>query len=327
MKTIQNIFRNSVKTLLEEEKNFEKIKRAIDDLHFIYYEITGIKAFKEEANNTEDTFLNFGKAVSPLVAANCLLDVMRTKCFIQGIYHAIVDLRKKLNNRRLNILYPGSGPYASLIIPLCFLFEKNTFKCTIIDIHKESIDAVRKVIMKLGLSAYFDNIILDNAFNYRCYDFNRPHIIISEVLQRGLRSEPQVALAHHLIPQMDKEGVFIPKEIKLDLIHSKAKGEESFMGSVLVLNKQNVLSKLKECNQSDLKFDPLVIPMPLLYCENDKLEIQTQLEVYDGIFLKKNQSTLNIPIIATPLIGYDAKTRFKFEYKVSNKPEVKLSIM
>ena len=46
----------------------------------------------------------------------CVDDIMRTRRFVRGVYHAMADM---LNARegKINLLYAGTGPFAMLVLP------------------------------------------------------------------------------------------------------------------------------------------------------------------------------------------------------------------
>ena len=337
------LFKRAADAFLVPEDDFFKLKSSIEEIHRRYFEITGIRAFDHE--NDRDKYLEFGKAVSPVVAADCLFDLLRTKRFIQGIYKAIVHLRKKFNGEKINILYAGSGPYGALITPLCFVFGEDVFTCTAVDVHKESTLALEKILKELKIENYFSRLITCDAFDYQAAENERPHMIVSEVLQMGLRHEPQVALTHHLAPQLRDGGVFIPKEIRLDLFHSKKipeniqpavaeptisrrpEREEDFLGTILTLNLQTVKEQLQISEYPNLRFKPLQVEIPQKRDPDDSLKLHTFLEIYNDVFLTDRQSSLTVPIRMTNLRGYPDNTVFEFEYKLSRKPRAELRIL
>jgi hypothetical protein len=63
-----------------------------------------------------------GVAIGTTWAALCIDDVLRTKRFVSGLYHAI----KTVADRRagpVHVLYAGTGPWATLVLPLTSRFS------------------------------------------------------------------------------------------------------------------------------------------------------------------------------------------------------------
>ena len=339
----RRIFKRAAEVLIDPIDEYFTLEKSLEEIHGVYSEITGITAFTDD--RFKETRLTYGKAVSPTVAANCLFDLLRTKRFVQGIYSAVVHLKRKFGGEALRILYAGSGPYAALVTPLCFLFEEDVFSCTALDIHKESTEALEKVVAALSLEKYFGDIKTCDAFSYRAPAREKPHLIVSEVLQMGLRNEPQVALTHHLVPALRDGGVFVPKEIRLDLFHSKKtpdgrspivtddgvthmpRRDKVFLGNILTLNAKTVNEQLAANAYPHLRFKPLRVAVPERRHPDDTLEIQTTLEISDGIFLTEGQSSLTVPVTQTDLRGFSDNTIFEFEYKLSDKPGTEFRVL
>jgi hypothetical protein len=54
-----------------------------------------------------------------------------------------------------------------------------------------------------------------DATRYRCPDWQRPHLVISETMKAALESEPQVAITRNLAPQLVHGGLLVPERIEL----------------------------------------------------------------------------------------------------------------
>ncbi|MGK0387006.1 MAG: hypothetical protein ACI849_001626 [Patiriisocius sp.] len=68
--------------------------------------------------NIHPVAIDGGIALSSQHAIDCLHDILRTTRFIKGVYLAILDAQKQFPNTRLEIVYAGCGPVATLILPL-----------------------------------------------------------------------------------------------------------------------------------------------------------------------------------------------------------------
>ena len=103
-------------------------------------------------NGRNDIDLDNGKALGTFWAALCMDDMIRTRRFIRGINKAI---QEKINKQKsLHILYAGTGPFATLILPFIFRYPKEDMKYTLLEINPFSFEILKDVILKLGLKDY-----------------------------------------------------------------------------------------------------------------------------------------------------------------------------
>jgi hypothetical protein len=208
--------RNKLKQLHQsiiEEKNIGPLYHILHQLHEIYSEASGISA-----GNLTDCSIDLpsGKAISPIGAAHCLLEIARTSKFVCGIYKAIIQLKKDFTNAPIKILYAGCGPYATLVTPLTSMFSAQEVTFDLMDINEISLKAVRKMYEELDLLSYVDNFIQADATQYKISDDEQPHLIIAETMNAALKNEPQVELMLNLIPQLREKCIFIPQKISVD---------------------------------------------------------------------------------------------------------------
>ena len=196
--------------LLNCDDDFLIMKQSVDQLYSIFSEITGITF---DNFNNEQMMLPSGKAISPSSAAHCLLELKRTAIFLRGINKAIQYKLSQNMNRPVKIFYAGSGPYATLIIPLLTIYSAGDLEVDLLDINEISINAVTKLIGDLRLNCFIDKTYLRDATTF-CLD-KKYDIVISETMQAALKKEPQVAIMQNLISQMDEDGIFIPEAITI----------------------------------------------------------------------------------------------------------------
>src|SRR5471030_2877346 len=114
------ILEKSTQTLLFKPENFKDIYDDLHELHDLYALHTGIRAGDI---NDSDIYLPSGKAISPVKAAFCLLEIQRTAVFIRGIHNAILALKEQFKGEQVHILYAGCGPYATLLTPFTTRFS------------------------------------------------------------------------------------------------------------------------------------------------------------------------------------------------------------
>ena len=157
-----------------------------------------------------------GLALSPVMAAMCAADFVRTIEFLRGTYAAIMDLRKLNPGCPTHVLYVGCGPYAALAIPLMTMLSPNDAMFTLLDIHPDSIESAKAIVEALELTAFVNHYETTDASCYRVHSGRMPDIILMEMLQACLEAEPQVAITRHLLAQAPN-AVLIPEDLRVDL--------------------------------------------------------------------------------------------------------------
>jgi predicted RNA methylase len=209
---------NPLSILSDSTQPFSDRRNAANDLAKILYEIAGIDDTSTDSIYDDQTILESGLAVSAKTAARCIIDYERTSKFFQGILQAVESATISFPNSVINILYAGSGPFATLILPLFFKYSPEQIQITIMDIHPQSLDCAKKVIEHFGFGNFITDYLQKDAANYSHPPDNPLHIVIAEVLQKALDKEPQVAVTINLSKQLTAGGIFIPEHITVDFV-------------------------------------------------------------------------------------------------------------
>lgn len=321
---------------LNDDLSIVELKSVADELYDLLCD--SIEFDEINLDNRNSIFTERGRAISPFEAAHCIKEFMRTKAFIKGIHFAIRDLKKEIKNEPIRILYAGTGPFATLMLPMTSLYSKDEIQFTLIEINNQSVNCLEKVINHFGINDYIDEVILTDATSYSLVDSGRHHILLTETMQQALRNEPQVSIALNLLPQIRKDGIMIPENIiiNLGLIDSKKDFKRKMgelvseyyieLGNVLEFNKSkidNILSEEKDifrnryfaCNSVEIP--ELIEPF------HDQMNLMTRIEVYNGIFLNYNDCSLNLPWrIKKGLDDIENVEKFKFKYRFENTPQL-----
>lgn len=323
-----SIVRNVVRTLLDCADDFALMKQSVDALYNVFSRITGVSPAQISVD--KDIMLPSGKAISPSAAAHCLLEMKRTAVFLRGIHQAVLQ---KLNNRTakpVRILYAGTGPYGTLVIPLLYLFTPDKIQVDFLDINPVSLEALRKLITELQLNDYIGSIYCEDATTFRVsktYD-----IVISETMLACLKNEPQVAIMQNLIPQLTEECLFIPEKISIEacLINHKMEqdrmmyieGEKPLferrpLGNVFTVSKQN-MNSITEKKTFSIP-DDAVAAFPAL-------KLFTTVTVYNNEVLTENDSSITMP-----KQFYDFRVEkcreVEFRYMQGEKPRIESSVI
>jgi hypothetical protein len=145
----------------------------------------------------------------------CAGEFQRTASFLRGLHDAIKSVIQTRSPRVVRVLYAGSGPYATLAVPLMTVFPPETVRFTILDIHPDSIKHVNSLVQRLGLSDSVETCTVADACDYTIPNDSIPDIILSETMSTALEKEPQVAIMRHLLRQAPKAFI-VPESVRVD---------------------------------------------------------------------------------------------------------------
>lgn len=198
--------------LLSPQADDNRLNAAAAGLYSLCSSVTGIDGYSDHADDSDGTRLPGGEAISPGDAARCVLDYNRTSKFLRGLYAAILEARERFPNVTIEILYAGCGPFAPLAIPLTSRFSSAEIKFTLLDIHKRSLDAARRIFQALGKSAFVRDYIQCDAASYKNDAPQVIHVVLVEAMQAVLEREPQVAITMNLAPSSAREGFSFRKK-------------------------------------------------------------------------------------------------------------------
>ncbi len=321
MNQYRQILAEATEELLSSVCKRENIKIAIEKMHKIYSAVGGISGDFFDVIRSENTRIPAGTALSTQMAAQCIFDFTRTYKFIKGVFLAFEELITRFPNDKIRILYAGSGPYAPLIFPLITQFHPGRMQITILDIHKDSVDSVKKIVTEFGFEKYFKNIIKADAAYFKPSDREKPHLIITETMQQALEKEPQVAIMLNLAPHLIDNGIYIPERISLiagisdkrknnfsnipvDLKpenkeNKKITGHFSESSTAFEINAADCCSgKLKtdfDINTSEMFLSGNIFKIPESINEHQVLNIFTEVLVYENVKIGEREATITFP--------------------------------
>jgi len=318
--------------ILDPEKTIVDLIPHIGDLRALLERHTLLK-LTTEVNLAEDrTLLDSGMAVSPLMAAFCAREVLRSAAFIKGAGAAVQDAARE--DRPVRVLYAGCGPFALLALPLMAAFSAQQVVFTLIDIHPESLRCAQHLIDAFGFSSHVLEYVCTDATRYQIPPDSIPDVIVSETMNVCLGKEPQVSIARHLLAQAP-DALMVPQAVSVEAClldpskeHSPvgfAPGEtfaepvrdRIYLGKVFELDAQNIrhwVSITVDC----LPAASIRIPAPLP--ERYQVRLLTRIVVYGQTSLQDYESSLNLP---QPLPGkpkFTGGETLQFYYKLGAYP-------
>jgi hypothetical protein len=283
-----------------------------------------------------------GIALSPMGAADCVDDAIRSARFIKGIYLAIRELQRRFPGEKINILYAGCGPYATLLLPLLPLFSDKELAAILLDIDPYSVGAVKAVFKDTGLEKFLLGAFLEDAASYKYPEGQRLHLVISETMFRGLIREPQVAITANLAPQLCPSGILIPEEVRIDLVWTTYVKEPFWKnhtdpeqplfppglapqridsGSLFVIRKSDNFFKASDTFSSLFQFESSDLKIP----ENKELYpdlcLFTSLKIFGDIYLRPAESLITNPTCLASVYNLTEKKNVRLRYCFKEMPD------
>jgi hypothetical protein len=317
-------------------------------LYSVCSAVTGIDEDSDHAGDPDGSRLPSGEAISPRDAARCVLDYSRTSKFLRGLYAAILEAQKRFPHAVIEILYAGCGPFAPLAIPLTTRFGSAEIKFTLLDVHKRSLDAARRIFQALGKSAFVRGYIQCDAASYQHDAPHVIHVVVVEAMQAALEREPQVAITMNLAPQLCPGGILLPERITIDCylcdltkefpsLPAEAHAADSLsgngrgrvrvdLGRALELTARSCRNLLA-AGDGDAHGGTSLIPKLFNVSEDVDREfylmLSTAITVFDSIMLDDYESGLTCPRILYDVGKMHGGKVIEFEYHLGDKPGFK----
>ncbi|ADK16084.1 hypothetical protein WX45_03670 [Clostridium ljungdahlii DSM 13528] len=315
--------------LLKKEDNYGEIKKAADDLYHLFVTVSGLE--EDDKACREDYYLPKGKAIGTVWAGMCIKEFMRTKKFVRGVFLGMKCAKEKFPNRKINILYAGTGPFATLMLPLTTIFSSSEVGFTLLEINLRSVENLKKVIKTFKVEEYVEKIVQCDAAEYKV-DRDKPiHMIVTETMQRALQKEPQVAITLNLVPQMEPDGILIPENVVIQAGLLDTKRDMDRMMGVEGADKDYCyhLNEIFQLNKSTARmemqgkyfFEEVEVEIP---SDADKryknLNLFTNIQVFEEERLSYLQCSLTLPLKIMNIGNGDNVKKVNFQYVINEIP-------
>jgi hypothetical protein len=283
--------------LLADESSYLEIRNACTDLLDFFYQVSEFD--KEDPVNNQHMQSQAGQAVSPEAASVCIRDFMRTRVFIRGLQEAISTKLQANPDKAVTVLYAGTGPFATLLIPLVTIFGPTQLNMLLLDINPASIAYLNRIIRFFNLEPYVLQVVETDAVTYRIPAQWQPDIILSETMRPSLKTEPQVSIVVNLVGQCP-QAILVPEKIEIAacLYNSIKHDERRFipLETLLVFTKESALEMA-----STQQLDTACFPVTMLEVQKpdqanySRLALLTVIRVFNKHTLNLNDSSLTIP--------------------------------
>lgn len=330
LRTIASILR-------KEETDFKELTQTLKEYEALVLEVSRLNM--EGESNRKNIHFEDGKAIGSTWAAHCIRDLLRTKTFVKGIFKAIESIRKHKEGP-IHIFYVGTGPFATLILPVMATYSPQELQVTLMEINPLSIESVNRVIDKLGFRDHIKATLNENATKYVLDGEEGYDICISETMQRALEREQQVPIFINILPQLPSEVIVIPEKVSLDLRlvndekfrHRKSNAAEDYcipLGQIFELSRETVLEyAATESNKEEANiFSPKSFRIPQKHLQTfNQLSVFTEITVWQEESITVNQSALTLPLILEDLSQESRDRQINIRYTIEQNPGIKYEL-
>lgn len=327
------------KDLILEDVPFVQQKKLTDELFDLFADAVKLEIEKDE--NRASICTEGGKAISVFEAAFCTKQFARTRQFILGIQQCILEAQKKFQGETIHVFYAGTGPFATLMLPITTLFSPEEVQFTLLEINGQALKFLDIIINGFEARPYVEEILHSDACIHQLVEKGKHHILVTETMQQALKNEPQVSITLNLLPQMKSDCYLIPERIVVDLGVIDFKRDLARMqgdleavtdyylklGNVLDFNRKTVAEILenKHGNASKNAFQCNSVKcLPNLDTRFSAVYLMTEICVFGDYWLKPYDCSLNLPVkIARDLELVTRDCQLDFYYEMGSKPQVK----
>lgn len=307
--------------------DYAELKRASDSYKNLLLRISD-DDLNNEDGRTDLEFLN-GKAIGPYWAALCVDDLIRTRQFIRGIDEALKD--KLSTNDKIHILYAGTGPFATLLLPILFRYPPDKIKYTFLEINQYSHLVLKRILSGAGFDEFNVDLLNEDATKFKFGD-DKPDIIVSETMQNALAKEQQVPIFMNFINQSDANTVLIPEKVEISVglkqsgvpIEKISRKHYQKINKVFELSREAILNSDSRKKLNESEFPLTITTLSDSECKNaGQIVLLTEIQVYKNEHIRITESGLTTPIIIDDISSFTGKTvTIKTQYKIGNEPKL-----
>lgn len=320
MKDLQSL----TNTILDTSATFIELQEAFDELKKLLLSLTGIKGEGKDHRNGINT--EAGLAIGTEWAARCLDDVARSFKFIRGIDQAVSDRLAIAPDRPVELLYAGTGPFATLVFPLLAKYRPEQLKLTLVEINDMSFEALQRLFDLPEYAGFVRNILHADCTKLDLSNWDIIDILLSETMQYTLQREHQVPITEYLVPKLRNDVVLIPQEIRVDLAALSSVGGVGDwklipLSPLLVLSAAGLTSAAASQKAGTAEY-PHKLLLPARPEIEGILAITTDIHIYGTEHLGFNESGLTVAKSIHPEGGGNTDRVFTWHYGYIPEPGI-----
>jgi predicted RNA methylase len=306
--------------LLDDNTGGDLLNETLDHYRDILLTASGIDLGGQDSLDCVHT--GAGVAIGTTWAALCIDDLLRTKRFVSGLYAAV----KTVADRRpgpVHLMYAGTGPWATLALPLTSRFTPDELRLTLIEINEGSFASVQRTVEQLGLSDYVEEFIKTDAATHVIAGRLPVDVMLSETMQYCLIDEMQVPIVLNLMRQLPAEVIMVPERITIHLGVLNDDDRQLVnreIAPILTIDRDSL--RAYEPSDGKTDFPTFRLPVPELGTDTyGLLALLTTIDVYGGYGLTHYESGLTYPQIIGDYPSADNPlTAIDFTYHLDPTP-------
>lgn len=276
--------------ILAPGDSHDKLAPAIREYSELMFDLTGVT--ENQDKGLQDISTNHGRAIGILRAALCTNELYRTQRFCRGLYQAVADKLKQNNTRPVHVVYAGTGPFATLALPVIMQFKPSQLQFTLLEINNESYTVLKQLLKTLDIEAFIRSFELCDAITWKAPDEDID-IVLSETMNKALIKEPQVNIMLNMVSQLPAVVTYIPEAISVGLAIENYEGPRIHLAELYNFNYNTYLKIIAQsAGQPHWVFDTTTINYSPAF---NNLIYTTDITVYANEKLTGANCSLNLP--------------------------------
>ncbi|MFC0252222.1 hypothetical protein ACFFJK_10000 [Massilia consociata] len=296
----------------------------VEELRLLAERLSGMDMTVRLNVGDGQTWLPSGLAVSPVTAALCAREFLRSAAFIQGAAKALEQAAAHCGDRPVRVLYAGCGPFAFLLLPLLALWPAHRAQFTMLDIHEAALAPARALVSALGLEAGVAAWVRADAATLRLDPAALPDVIVSETMSAALKHEPQVAIVRNLLGQAP-HALMVPAEVRVGCALCERPDSSAPWREAAILGRVFTLDAAAAAAWDAAPGATLpgsTITLPAVLAPHNTLRLLTDIVVFDDIVLGQGDCSLNTPRFLPGKPGFAGSQRLQFSYRLGADPGI-----
>jgi len=265
-----------------------------------------------------ESTLDSGWAISPVQAALCAREPLRTAAFVQGLASAVSAAlaQAPAQGRPVSVLYAGCGPFALLALPLMALFSPQQVQFTLLEVHQAALDDARALVHDLAYQAHVAQYLCCDAASYRIAPDAMPDVIVSETMNTALGKEPQVAIMRNLYVQAPAAAL-VPEAIAVHLGAARKAPDQpcADWGRIFEIDAAAILA-WKDRPETFLPAASIAVPAQA----GTAAKLLTRIRVRGKIVLHDYDCSLNLPLHLPGKPQLKGGETLDFSYRLGRAP-------